>query len=69
MMLFHRTDAAEEILQDGFKDGSGMYLFDVDRPLSGVWLSDVPLDVNEGARKESSCWSSRSTGAASVATR
>ncbi len=47
MLLYHRTDAADEILRDGFRDGEGSYMFDV--ILRGVWLSDVPLDVNGGA--------------------
>jgi hypothetical protein len=49
MILYHRTTAAnaEQILRDGFRDGVGSYL--TDRNWSGVWLSDVPLDINEGA--------------------
>jgi hypothetical protein len=35
---------------EGFRDGTGSYGFLVAEPLSGVWLSDVPLDENEGAR-------------------
>jgi len=45
--LFHRTDDAEAILTSGFKDGTGRYL--TTNEYSGVWLSNVPLDVNEGA--------------------
>jgi len=47
--LFHVTtdDRAEAILRRGFRDGKGTYL--TDQEFSGVWLSDRPLDVNEGA--------------------
>lgn len=46
---YHRTSrsAAEAILREGFRDGEGFYGFEV--LLRGVWLSDVPLDINEGA--------------------
>lgn len=49
MKLYHRTSAsnAKAILQDGFKDGTGHYL--TDDLHSGVWLSNFPLDCNEGA--------------------
>jgi hypothetical protein len=49
MILYHRTKAvsAKQILCDGFRDGVGKYL--TNRVFSGVWLSNVPLDVNEGA--------------------
>lgn len=49
MKLYHRTtkEAADAILQDGFKDGTGGYL--TTNIYSGIWLSDVPLDENEGA--------------------
>src|SRR4051794_38175011 len=49
MILFHRTHAAIAalILRDGFRDGTGSYL--TDEQHSGVWLSNVPLDINEGA--------------------
>ena len=49
MILYHRTHAAiaEPILCDGFRDGTGTYLTTEEH--SGVWLSNVPLDINEGA--------------------
>ena len=47
MLLYHRTNAADDILRRGFRDGEGRYMTDV--ILRGVWLSAVPLDVNEGA--------------------
>jgi len=48
-ILFHRTTSAnaKAILAGGFKDGTGSYL--TDRQWKGVWLSNVPLDCNEGA--------------------
>jgi hypothetical protein len=49
MILYHRTNpqAAGSILKNGFKDGTGNYLTTDFH--SGVWLSDRPLDENEGA--------------------
>lgn len=49
MRLFHRCYAedADAILQAGFKDGTGTYM--TKHEYSGVWLSNVPLDANEGA--------------------
>lgn len=49
MILYHRApkDAVNAILEHGFKDGSGHYL--TTHTYSGVWLSNVPLDENEGA--------------------
>jgi hypothetical protein len=50
--LFHRTTpaAAKAIARGGFRDSSGS--FGTSREHRGVWLSDVPLDVNEGAEGE-----------------
>ena len=49
MILWHRTGkaAAESIFRNGFQDGRGTYM--TGREHSGVWLSDQPLDSNEGA--------------------
>ena len=47
MLLYHRTNAADEILRDGFRDWEGDYMTDV--ILRGVWLSAVPLNIQEGA--------------------
>lgn len=44
MKLYHRTPHPEAILRDGFRDPRGSL------NLTGVWLSDVPLDENEGAK-------------------
>lgn len=53
MKLYHTTDAAETILANGFRDSSGSYgLTDAqERPfmLTGVFVSNEILDVNEGA--------------------
>ena len=48
-ILFHRTtrEAALAILRDGFRDGAGTYM--TDREWLGVWLSNTPFDVNDGA--------------------
>jgi hypothetical protein len=47
MKLYHTTTGAnaEAILREGFRDGEGRY--GTDRLFRGVWLSDVPLDVND----------------------
>lgn len=47
MKLYHKTFAAESILAHGFKDSYGSYL--TNEIWGGVWLSDRPLDDNEGA--------------------
>jgi hypothetical protein len=48
MRCFHRTNAADAILKEGFRDATGFYGFDLEQ--SGVWVADRPLDANEGAR-------------------
>ena len=52
-IFYHRTtsEAAADILAEGFRDGSDTYM--TDHEISGVWLSDTPLDINEGACGES----------------
>lgn len=47
MKLFHRTSHADAILRQGFRDSTGTYM--TVNEYSGVWLSNVPLDINEGA--------------------
>ncbi|VVB63108.1 Uncharacterised protein [uncultured archaeon] len=49
MKLYHRTteERAGSILRRGFKDGAGRYMTEASH--EGVWLSDRPLDSNEGA--------------------
>ena len=46
--FYHRTTGARAatILADGFRDATGEYLTQQEH--TGVWLSDVPLDANEG---------------------
>jgi hypothetical protein len=46
---YHRTPEAAAILRDGFRDGEGSYGL-ATLWLTGVFLSDVPLDENEGAK-------------------
>ena len=45
---FHRTCVADAILREGFRDGHGSYGL-ATLTLTGVFISDEPLDVNEGA--------------------
>jgi hypothetical protein len=49
LILYHRTTvrAATAVMQGGFRDGYGTYL--TEQGHSGVWLSQEPLDCNEGA--------------------
>jgi hypothetical protein len=49
MILYHVTSSekADAIKRDGFRDGVGSYMTDTEH--CGVWLSDRPLDANEGA--------------------
>jgi|GEM_PF-4229669 len=50
VVFYHRTtlESAECVLAKVFRDGEGHYL--TRHRHKGVWLSDVPLAVNEGAR-------------------
>lgn len=50
-VYFHTTDAAEAILHEGFRDGEGSYML-VGMTLRGVFLADVPVGCNEGAKGE-----------------
>jgi hypothetical protein len=47
--LYHTTNAADEILTGGFRDGEGSYMF-VGITLRGVFLAGSPVDGNEGAK-------------------
>jgi hypothetical protein len=49
MTLFHRTTtaAAKQIIANGFRDSAGRYM--TTGWHRGVWLSDRPLDSNQGA--------------------
>jgi hypothetical protein len=46
--FYHRTNAAEAIIRDGFRDDEGSYMLKGMR-LRGVFLSDILLDANDGA--------------------
>ena len=48
MICYHYTTAADAILRDGFRDTTGSYGLSFE--LTGVWLGDSPMDVNEGAK-------------------
>jgi len=50
MILFHRTtvEAARAILAEGFRDARGSYGLPI--VLQGVFVSDRPVDCNEGAK-------------------
>jgi hypothetical protein len=48
VICYHTTDAADAILRDGFSDATGSYMF-ANSELTGVWLGELPMDINEGA--------------------
>jgi hypothetical protein len=48
MYVYHRTDAAQAILAEGFRDGTTHPMNALLWP--GVWVSTFPLDMNEGAK-------------------
>jgi hypothetical protein len=48
-VFYHRTPSASQILKTGFKDSSGSYGIG-GVTLEGVFISDIPLDINEGAK-------------------
>ena len=47
MRVFHHTFAAEAIFREGFRDGRGRI---EDLVIEGVWISDRPLEEQDGAR-------------------
>ena len=49
MNLYHRTYEAEAIIRGGFHDVEGIYLTPTLDAHHGVWVSDRPLDEQEGA--------------------
>jgi hypothetical protein len=53
VILYHATTghAAAQILKSGFRDSTGTYM--MDRECTGVFVSDRPLDQNEGAKGDS----------------
>lgn len=48
MRVFHRTPVGQKIINEGFRDAEDCYL--TDSLHRGVWLSDIPLSVCEGAK-------------------
>ena len=48
MICYHTTDSADEIRRHGFRDATGSYLMTTE--LTGVFLGDRPMDINEGAK-------------------
>lgn len=48
MIVYHRTPEGAAIISGGFRDSEGYFM--TDRLWRGVWLSDMPLDSNEGAK-------------------
>jgi hypothetical protein len=48
MIYYHTTNAADAILRHGFTDTTGTYMMGLE--LTGVWLGDSPMSVNEGAK-------------------
>ena len=51
MICYHTTDAAVEICRHGFRDATGSYGLATSE-LTGVFLGDSPMDINEGATGE-----------------
>jgi hypothetical protein len=49
IIFYHRTNAAEALLRDGFLDKNGL-CGAYHAGIEGVFLSDVPLDCNDGAK-------------------
>ncbi len=51
-ILFHSTsrENAASILREGFRDSTDTFM--TSHAYTGVWLSNVPLDENEGASSE-----------------
>jgi len=48
LVFYHRTsdEGVAAILENGFKDSEGFYGMGIE--LKGVWISNRPLDINEG---------------------
>jgi hypothetical protein len=46
---YHRTNVAEAILSHGFRDSTGSYLFVGGFTMTGVFIANTPVGVNEGA--------------------
>jgi hypothetical protein len=50
MRVFHRTPNGQKIIDEGFRNGEGTYMTGMMH--KGVWLSDRPLCIFEGAKGE-----------------
>jgi hypothetical protein len=48
MRVYHRTSYGKKIIEEGFRDGQGNYGL-IGVVVKGVFVSDVPVDANEGA--------------------
>jgi hypothetical protein len=48
-LFYHRTAAAEAIIRDGFRDNKGL-VGAFYAGIEGVFISDVPLNCNEGTK-------------------
>ena len=55
IICYHTTDAADAILRDGFRDATGSYMFAIIE-LTGYWLGDTIMGVNEGATGDQVLW-------------
>jgi hypothetical protein len=49
LRFYHRTAAAEAIIRDGFRDNNGLAGAHY-AGIKGVFLSDIPLDWNQGTK-------------------
>jgi hypothetical protein len=47
MRVYHRTDHADAIVRESFRNATNTYM--TASEFSGVWVADRPLDPNEGA--------------------
>ncbi len=47
MRVYHRTNHAEAILREDFRDATDTYM--TPNEYSGFWVSDSPLDENQAA--------------------
>jgi hypothetical protein len=52
LVLWHRTTspAAAAILAGGFRDNAGFIVAGVGEEFTGIFVSNIPLDSNEGAK-------------------
>jgi hypothetical protein len=50
MRLYHTTNAAEAIIQEGFRDSVGYFGLSDGKVRRGVFFASEPVDANEGAK-------------------